>query len=169
VSVVVLLLAGAGVAGYLYGLGEADRKLAETSGTESAPAQAPEVSSSEPENPAPVTFYTVLTEPRDETAPSPNVEKSPPAKPAKKEKAALPANGGSLMLQVASFKIRQAAVDLLGDLSAEGYTGTVQVADLGERGTWHRVMVGPYKSEKEAGDVLESLRQKRNLKGYIVR
>jgi cell division septation protein DedD len=73
------------------------------------------------------------------------------------------------MLQVASFKIRQAAVDLLGDLSAEGYTGTVQVADLGERGTWHRVMVGPYKSEKEAGDVLESLRQKRNLKGYIVR
>ena len=72
------------------------------------------------------------------------------------------------MLQVASYKDKLNARKLLQDLSSEGYAGTVVRAELGERGVWFRVRVGPY----GAGDaewVLAKLREERKLKGYVVK
>jgi cell division protein FtsN len=73
------------------------------------------------------------------------------------------------MLQIASYSKNEAASKLLTSLSAEGYSGTVVQADLGERGVWYRVRVGPYGSEKEARRALKKLREERNLKGFIVK
>ena len=170
VSIVVLLLAGAGLAGYFYGLGEAEKRSVPAPRTDGAQAPVPDPSSSEKGDRAPVTFYTVLTEPRNEAAPpqAPAPAKTPEPVP-EKEKVGRPETGGSLILQVASYKDREAAKRQLEKLSAEGYAGTVQVADLGDRGTWYRVRIGPYRNEKDALKILEKLRKERNLKGYIVR
>ena len=73
------------------------------------------------------------------------------------------------MLQVASYKDQLNARKLLQDLSSEGYAGTVVRAELGERGVWFRVRVGPYKSVKESEGVLKKLREQRKLKGYVVK
>ena len=171
VSIVVLLLAGAGLAGYFYGIGEAEkRSVPVVPRTDGAQAPVPDPSSSEKGDRAPVTFYTVLTEPRKEAAPppAPEPEKTPEPAP-EKVNASRPETGGSLILQVASYKDRDAARRQLDNLLAEGYAGSVQVADLGDRGTWYRVRIGPYKNEKDALKILEKLREERNLKGYIVR
>jgi cell division protein FtsN len=73
------------------------------------------------------------------------------------------------MLQVASYSKNGAASKLLASLSAEGYSGTVVRADLGERGVWYRVRVGPYKGEKDAKRALDKLREERSLKGFVVK
>jgi len=159
------------MAGYFYGLEAAAEKNQNGSLSDPGTPTAAEMDSARSETPAPVTFYSVLTEPRDE-APSPapqpepqrvqrvEVEETAPAKP----------DGNlSLMLQMASYRGREAAERLLENLSAEGYEGTVRVADLGERGIWYRVQIGPYGTEKEAGIILEKLRMDRDLKGYIIR
>jgi cell division septation protein DedD len=169
VSVIVLLLAGAGIGGYLYGVKAANEK------PEQAFLDAPDInpfSDSAPahsETPAPVTFYTVLTESKEDK-PVPVLPQKPPEDQREELKKQTPPEGGlSLMLQVASYRGREAASGLLEKMSGEGYSGTIEVADLGERGTWYRVRIGPYGSESEANRVLEKLRKERGLKGYIVR
>ena len=179
VSIVVILLGGAGLAGYFYGLKQAARTAAQAL-SEPVPGEEtgsdPHVEGSD----AAVTFYSALTEPRKD----PPVAKAPePAKPALKpveEKPGAPTavvpdtgqsvpDGRSILLQVASYKDQISAQKLLEELSSDGYSGTVVQADLGERGVWFRVRVGPYPTEKDARNVLDILREKRKLKGYIVK
>jgi cell division septation protein DedD len=164
------MLAAAVLGGYLYGLREAEKRDGPSALSEDVSVPVPVPSPPEEDARAPVTFYTVLTEPRKETPfpPKPLKDKPPQAPPAK---AGVddPETGGSLILQVASYQTKEAAGKLLEKLSAEGYSGTIQVADLGERGTWYRVRIGPYRSEKDAERVLQNLRNERKLKGYIVR
>jgi DedD protein len=165
----VLLLAGAGIAGYLYGLGTAAEKNQRSSTDKEDAPPVSGTASAQSETSVPVTFYSVLTEPRGEVsvpAPEPKQKSS-----SQREKAEPDRAGGdlSLILQVASYKAQETAKELLEQLSAEGYPGTIQVADLGERGVWYRVRIGPYGTEKKAGEILEKLRKERGLKGYIVR
>jgi cell division septation protein DedD len=75
----------------------------------------------------------------------------------------------SAMLQVASYKDQVSAHKLLEDLSSDGYSGTVLRADLGERGIWYRVRIGPYAKGEEAELILKRLREERDLKGYVVK
>jgi cell division septation protein DedD len=179
ISIVVILLGGAGLAGYYYGLKQAARTAAQAL-SEAVPG---EVTGSDSQGGGPdaaVTFYSALTEPRQ----NPPVTKAPePSKPAlteTKEKPAaapvpVPSTGKpvpgdrSFLLQVASYKNQVSAQKLLKELSSDGYAGTVVRADLGERGVWFRVRVGPYASQEEAGSVLERLRKERSLKGYVVK
>jgi cell division septation protein DedD len=169
VSIVVVLLAVASLTGYHIGRIEAERGIKESSGEKADFSVGSDSVPSRTDTPAPVTFYTVLTEPRDET-PAPPQPKTAPEDDTDKPSGTIQAKDDlSLILQVASYKRRESAADLLKKLSAEGYSGTVQVADLGERGTWYRVHVGPVRSEKEAKEVLDKLRKERDLKGYIVR
>ncbi len=180
VSIVVLLAAGTGLAGYIYGY----RKAMEgpETGQQSAVTDQEVIAPggrSGADSQATVTFYTALTEPRADTpdkqdllspetqrtatATATNAATSPPpiAPSLRKE-------DGRLMLQVASYKKAEAASKLLESLSGEGYAGTVVRADLGDRGIWYRVRVGPYSGEQEAKRVLSKLRKERNLKGFVV-
>lgn len=170
VSVVVLLMAGAAVGGYLYGMKKtAGTKEPVSLNSSSVPPDTDGHSSPSGTTPAPVTFYTVLTEPREEV-PETLTPVNPPEE-RQGEEAEVDQAGGdlSLILQVASYRGREPAANLLESLSTKGYSGTIQAADLGERGIWYRVRIGPYGSEKEAARILEKLRKERDLKGYIVR
>lgn len=177
VSVVVILLGGAGLAGYYYGQKNTIRKMnsAEVAQKEVPDEAGPKEGTSTTQTP--VTFYSTLTKPRGD-APSEGVRKplrkdkvkSPPPEPTPETglRETL-VEGKGLILQVASYQAEPAARKLLDDLMSEGYRGTVLRADLGERGTWFRVRIGPYNSEKEARVVLEKLRKERSLRGYIVK
>ena len=169
VSVVVILLAVAGLAGYHIGRKETEKRIKTVSGKTAESTVASDPTPALSGTPAPVTFYTVLTETRDESPTPPRPETKPADTKGKEKDSKQAKDDLSFILQVASYKGREAAVSLLEKLSAEGYTGTVQVADLGERGTWYRVRIGPYGSEDKAKEVLVKLREERNLKGYIVR
>lgn len=179
VSIVVLLAAGTGLGGYIYGY----RKAMEGSETVQPSAVTDQEviapgGRSGADSQASVTFYTALTEPRADSVPrseppeskrvrtTPTPEPSPPSPTAQVSR-----QEGSvlLMLQVASYKKAEAASKLLESLSGEGYAGTIQRADLGERGVWYRVKVGPYRGEQEARRVLSKLREERNLKGFVVK
>lgn len=182
VSIVVVLLGAAGMAGYFYGLRHAARTAADTAmdsadNLKGKATAEKETAGSEPG----VTFYTALTEPRKDppvvitpqAVPSTtgnqvrNEPKHPVVEAVQVENSA--PGGGSVILQVASYKNETTAQKLLQELVSAGYTGTVVRADLGERGVWFRVRIGPYIDENRARMVLESLGEERNLKGYIVK
>jgi cell division septation protein DedD len=181
VSIVVIGLGAAGLAGYYYGLKQVDRQtdridVSSTGSLHEGAGSKPDTGGTE----ASVTFYSALTEPRKDVPPAPPPQPVETPRTQVVEKPAVPAvsaprisdpipGSGSVMLQVASYKDQLNARKLLQDLSSEGYAGTVVRAELGERGVWFRVRVGPYKSVKESEAVLKKLREERKLKGYIVK
>ena len=185
VSIVVVLLAAAGFAGYRYGLDEGRRLAATTlEQTLESPDPASLYAPGQGGVDASVTFYSTLTKSRsgdpepaaaprrkvpapgkvDETPPEIPVPPTPrtPDPPAADQETAH-------LLQVASYRDRDSAARLLGELTAAGYTGTVVRADLGDRGVWFRVRVGPYGTEAAARQALERLTLERKLKGFVVR
>jgi len=178
---VVILLGGAGLAGYYYGMKQAERPTHDMD--DSATGGINEGAESKPQNAgteASVTFYSALTEPRKDV---PAVVSREPLEKSRTAMATKPAappattseirdtvpGNGSAMLQVASYKDQTSAHKLLEDLSSDGYSGTVLRADLGERGIWYRVRIGPYAQGGEAELVLKRLREERKLKGYVVK
>lgn len=180
VSIVVILLGGAGLTGYYYGLKQADLPSGEA---ELSPAgdlhESTGSKSKSPDPDASVTFYSALTEPRNDAPPvkppqsvkkttSP-LETNPEPLPAAAPRIRVAEPGSrSVMLQVASYKDQANAKKLLDELSSSGYGGTVVRADLGERGVWFRVRIGPYGTGDTAG-VLNKLRDDRKLKGFVVK
>jgi cell division septation protein DedD len=181
VSIVVILLGGAGLTGYFYGLKQANRPTDETdfgltSDHHEGAGSKPETAGTE----APVTFYSALTEPRKEepSVISPKaaektrtpLEVKPTGPPVTTLPIRDPGSGSdSAILQVASYKDQVNARKLLQELSSDGYAGTVVRADLGERGVWYRVRIGPYSQGEETERILKELRDDRKLKGFIVK
>lgn len=177
VSIVVILLGGAGLAGYFYGLKQAKRPVPISN---DLPDKISEPEPSTADTQLPVTFYSALTKPREDVpvaAPTQPVKKKPEPGEAKPPSAPLSdtplgnpgSESGSVMLQVASYKEISSARKLLEELSSDGYAGTVVRADLGDRGIWYRVRLGPYAQGERANRVLETLRKERSLKGYAVK
>lgn len=180
ISVVVILLGGACLAGYYYGLKKAAMP---TASVKAVQKDLPGDADSNPgmsETQTPVTFYSTLTKPRGNVpaakVPEPVTskkekiqERSVPEPPSESSSRKQTYEGKGLLLQVASYQEEANAQKLLRDLSSVGYKGSVLRVDLGERGVWFRVRVGPYSTEKEARTVLEELRREKSLKGYIVK
>ena len=180
ISIVVMLLGAAALAGYFYGLKQQLRPTGEagigSNGDLHGKADSePDAAGSQTS----VTFYSALKEPRNEIpVVSPPLVKS--SKTPVESSTAAPAvsvprledppipGKGSVTLQVASYKDQVNAGKLLQDLSSEGYAGTVVRIDLGERGIWFRVRIGPYAGE-ESASILKKLRDERKLKGYVVK
>jgi len=63
---------------------------------------------------------------------------------------ALPGMDGGFQLQVASFKEPADAAKLVEDLRRRGHRAYTQAAQVPERGLWHRVRIGPFKTKFEA-------------------
>jgi cell division protein FtsN len=172
----VILLAGAGLTGYYYGLDQATRSIGERAAGSTGDLH--EGAESKPGN-GDITFYSALTESRKAVPPVSTPQLAEPTTPVEADPA-VPAESasatkdtviskGSVMLQVASYKDQINAQKLLQELSSKGYAGNVVRADLGQRGVWYRVRIGPYGGEDEAGRVLEKLRKEKKLKGYVVK
>ncbi len=155
---------------------------------EPAPAVRPDTT------PKPLTFYDVL--PKGEQAPlgsginlppvAPSAappavqQKHPPAPgvatPAAPEAippieppAPLPtaSKGGAYVVQAASFKTQDDARSLRERLEKKGYVAFLQEADLGEKGVWHRVLVGPFTDHAQAGEVVARLKAEEKLSGLV--
>jgi cell division protein FtsN len=125
-------------------------------------------------------FYTLLPEmevevpepaPEKDTSPDKPAPDQPSASPdAPSPDAPLPEaeETGRFLVQVAAFRQRSAAEDLKARLAMRGLQASVVSADLGERGTWHRVRLGPYPGRGEAERVRDRLADD-GMQGMVVR
>jgi septal ring-binding cell division protein DamX len=123
-------------------------------------------------------FYTLLPEMEVEV---PEPEPEEPAAP-KAEPGAEPAPGpaapqdglpeaseaGRFLVQVAAFRQRKPAEKLKARLALRGLQSRVVSADLGDKGTWHRVRLGPYPGRADAERVRDRL-ESDGMQGMILR
>lgn len=121
-----------------------------------------------PESPEePVAQAVASPVPVKETSPAPVAQAASPV--AEKAPAPLPevAAQGRYLVQVASFKEAAVAAELGKRLGGKGYRAFVEEADLGPKGVWHRVMVGPFAGSSEAGTVAARLKAEEKLAGIV--
>jgi len=98
-------------------------------------------------------FYKVLTDKQDNAAPS-------AAQPQTQAPAQSPAAAsGAQLLQVGSFANPADAEKLKARLALMGFEANVQTAELGDKGVWHRVRLGPYKTATEMEKARAALKQ----------
>jgi cell division septation protein DedD len=86
----------------------------------------------------------------------PIASRPPAAKPVAQKPAS--STSGDYLVQVASVKDRQGAVELRDRMAARGYTAFVEQTDLGEKGIWHRVYAGPFGSKEDADKTIAALK-----------
>lgn len=125
----------------------------------------PQKAQSEPAQPPTVLRATrppdtlPVKEPHEAT--SPMIEKSlAPSQlsPAPVKEAAPSGSPTKYVVQVLSTPNRSDASSARNKIMVAGFPAGVFEADLGERGIWYRIYVGPYDTESEAQAVLESVR-----------
>jgi cell division septation protein DedD len=108
-----------------------------------------------PDEPAPVDLTTPAT-PSETVAPRPVPAETPPP-PA--GPVAAPAHSRlSFVVQATATPSRADARNARKKMMAAGLPAGIFEADLGARGTWYRVYVGPYETEAEARQVLDAVR-----------
>jgi cell division septation protein DedD len=131
-----------------------------------ASASAPAAASSVAAEKQHFEFYKVLTDKADGT-PQKNNDKSavPPkvkrAEPAPQAKPAEPvaSTKETFYVQAGSFPKEDDAENLKATLAILGLEATLQTAVILDRGTYHRVRLGPYSSSSEMNKVLVLLKQ----------
>lgn len=75
--------------------------------------------------------------------------------------------GDAFVVQVASFRTSEDAGKLANRLQSYKLTAFVESADLGEKGVWYRVLVGPYASRERADVAATLLREKERLSAIV--
>jgi len=76
---------------------------------------------------------------------------------------------GSHAVQIGSFGSTTDALTLKKKMLSKGYPAFVVEADLGKKGLWYRVRIGPYRDGAAAKRAQKILEQKENVKGFISR
>lgn len=99
-------------------------------------------------------FYKVLTDKQDAAV-------APAAKPTDKPKVESKpvAVSGPQFLQAGSFSNAADAEKVKARLAMIGIEASIQTATIPDKGVWHRVRLGPYKSADEMNKVRETLKQ----------
>lgn len=83
-------------------------------------------------------------------------------------RAAIPvAARGTYLVQVASFKARQDAEHMKGNLILKGFNVNVVPINHASKGNWFRVMVGPYSNRALAQKAQMDLARRERLRGMI--
>ena len=75
--------------------------------------------------------------------------------------------GGSHAVQIGSFSAAKDAIALKDKLLKEGYPAFMVEADLGAKGLWYRVRVGPYADAEQAKVAQRVLEKKEKIKGFV--
>jgi cell division septation protein DedD len=103
--------------------------------------------------------------------PKPAEAHSAPAKavavPTKSGAVSAPAAHGAYVVQVASFKTAADAEGLQKRLVGKHYPAFAQSADLGAKGVWHRVLVGPFATVTAAKQTAGQLRAEEHLSALV--
>ena len=77
-------------------------------------------------------------------------------------------NDGGFQLQVASFKDQAEADRAVEDLRKRGHRAFRQAAHVPDRGLWHRVRIGPFKSKLEALKYKERFERSERIAPFLV-
>lgn len=101
-----------------------------------------------------------------EERPAPVAEQAPEA-----GTSALPAAtaDGSHVIQIGAFQTAADAIALKQQMLDKEYPAYVMEADLGDKGLWYRVRLGPYADADKAEIVRRWIEEKDQLKGYVTR
>jgi len=76
---------------------------------------------------------------------------------------------GSHAVQVGSFNSASDAIALKQKMLDKDYPAFVVEADLGAKGLWYRVRIGPYADVAKAKEALKILEDKEQMKGFVSR
>lgn len=117
-----------------------------TAGTSAAPASG--VAEAKPR----FEFYKVLTDKQEASPGKPAASKTPAPE-------SKPASGEPQFLQAGAFANADDAEKLKAKLAFLGVEANIQVATIPDKGVWHRVRLGPYKSAEELNRVQILLKQ----------
>ncbi|MFZ5509765.1 MAG: SPOR domain-containing protein [Pseudomonadota bacterium] len=96
-------------------------------------------------------FYKILPG-EGEAAPAPAPAEQKPEQPAK-------AAAETFYLQAGAFQNPADADNLKAKLALMGLEAAVQQVSMQDKGTWHRVRLGPYRSQEELAPVRNQLQQ----------
>ncbi len=75
---------------------------------------------------------------------------------------------GGFQLQVASFKDQPDADSLVDDLRRRGHKAYRQAAYVPDRGLWHRVRIGPFRTKIEAQQYKDKFETNERVAPYVV-
>ncbi|MDY0261886.1 SPOR domain-containing protein [Syntrophotalea acetylenica] len=78
-------------------------------------------------------------------------------------------SGGGFIIQVASVQKQASAQDLSSRLAKSGYAAYVEKTDLGAKGIWYRVYVGPFASRSAADGAASTLKAARLANAPLVK
>ncbi len=92
---------------------------------------------------------------------------APVAPPAKSAAVPATAADGGFIVQIASFRTSADAAKLALRLNGYKLKTSVEKVDLGAKGTWHRVLAGPYANRESADQVASLLREKERLSALV--
>jgi cell division septation protein DedD len=84
------------------------------------------------------------------------------------ESPAIPGMEGGYQLQVASFKDQADAEKYVGELQKRGHRAYRQSAYVSDRGLWHRVRIGPFKTKLAAAKYKEEFERKERMTAFLV-
>ena len=76
---------------------------------------------------------------------------------------------GTHVVQVGSFGSATDAASLRRTMIDKGYPAFLAEADLGERGVWYRVRVGPYADSNTAGVARKIIHDREQIEGLVTR
>jgi cell division septation protein DedD len=106
----------------------------------------------------------VTTQPKDDlVALAADKSKLPPG-----GELAPPGMDGGFQLQVASFKDQADADRLVEDLRRRGHRAFRLAANVPERGIWHRVRIGPFKTKYEANKYKTEFERSERMTPFLV-
>jgi len=75
--------------------------------------------------------------------------------------------GGALVVQVASFRLKEDAAKLAKRLDDYQLKPFVESADLGPKGVWYRVLAGPFATRDDADRAVVLLKEKEKLSAIV--
>jgi cell division septation protein DedD len=79
-----------------------------------------------------------------------------------------PGSDGGFQIQVASFKNQADADGFVDELRRRGHRAFRLSADVGGRGLWHRVRVGPFKNKYEANEYKKQFEKTERVSPFVV-
>jgi cell division septation protein DedD len=79
-----------------------------------------------------------------------------------------PGAEGGFQIQVASFKKQEDAEEFVDDLRKRGHSAFRQAAYVPDRGLWHRVRVGPFKSRYQAELYKKKFEKNERVSPYVI-
>jgi cell division protein FtsN len=162
----------------------------QTSHSESNPPASTSTASSSPALPRPpsnnpsdqnvtetFTFYRTLQDPSQAKSEplrlEPKQSTTLPGRPAeptlRATKLAPQPRSKGYILQVAAFRERSTAMNLISRLEKKGYSAYLSVHKIGSKEIWYRIRLGPYPTRSQAEVTARRLKTEERLHSYIAR